>query len=702
MAGKRPRTAVERYIEQLGAIGARDSVGVFSLDRERAREMLRRFQLPTPHHFVLPLIRALVRRGATAIAATVDDAHVAVVAEGAVFDRDDLAGLYDAVFARSDAPVVAARRQLALAIGAAQALDLRALHVQSGSGETAAELRYRPGEPEQLDAEPPPGGGTVFRLSYTLSAAVARLRAPSPLPEAALLAERCRFSDVPITLDGRRISHGFALPDADGTVRLDLGEGLCALAGLQRGDRRAAAANLVMDGVHIATHALPGPRGLECIMEASDLQTDLTQVEVVRDAAHDRRLAAVSGHPDLRLLERALALDITALGTPGAVEPELRALRAGLGDPGAHRQAPARTLPCLLADTPLFRVAESPLATPAPLNAIAGPCTSGPPLAVGDQGTLLQLGARGWKPLATPGPEALSAVWSADRHHAFAVGARGTVLHMDHGIVSRQPTPTRCRLTTVWGSGVHDVWTAEWDGPLLHHDGREWTHTSAPTTCCGEALWGSSAHDVLLVGDHGALLQYDGSRWRPRPSGTRERLRAVWGPGPELALVVGDHGTVLRRVGDEFEPVPSGTTANLRAIWGLSARAAWIAGDGGVLLRYDGEQCRPVGRRWGFDFRGIWGANPDLLWAVGGPELRISYWNGLVWSGSHVSLRDLLDALDGRDAIEYVTRPLSPGAGALVRLRRPLCLHVADDELLVLRRVLGPRLQDVTEELTGR
>ncbi|MBS2039214.1 hypothetical protein JST97_29795 [bacterium] len=44
-----------------------DSSGTFTLDRQRARDTLQRFQLPSAHHYVLPLVSCAVRGGADSL-----------------------------------------------------------------------------------------------------------------------------------------------------------------------------------------------------------------------------------------------------------------------------------------------------------------------------------------------------------------------------------------------------------------------------------------------------------------------------------------------------------------------------------------------------------------------------------------------------------------------------------------------------------
>ena len=71
-----------------------DSDGGFSLDREKAREKMRQFQLADPHRYVLLLVEAAVLRGATTIASSHlglghHPATVVVVADRLTQDLDN-------------------------------------------------------------------------------------------------------------------------------------------------------------------------------------------------------------------------------------------------------------------------------------------------------------------------------------------------------------------------------------------------------------------------------------------------------------------------------------------------------------------------------------------------------------------------------------------------------------------------------------
>jgi hypothetical protein len=64
--------STDDLIASLCADGRVDSHGGFSLDREKAREKLRTFQVAEPHRYVLHLVALAALRGATKVEFTID------------------------------------------------------------------------------------------------------------------------------------------------------------------------------------------------------------------------------------------------------------------------------------------------------------------------------------------------------------------------------------------------------------------------------------------------------------------------------------------------------------------------------------------------------------------------------------------------------------------------------------------------------
>ena len=131
------KPAVTDLITDLRGQGVEDSLGRFTLDREKAREKMRQFQLAEPHFYVLELVQAAVCKGATRIRFDIDADDMRMRFDGRPFTLEDLEHLYSSLFARQLSAENDARRQLALGVNAAMALNPGS---QVGSYEITAPL----------------------------------------------------------------------------------------------------------------------------------------------------------------------------------------------------------------------------------------------------------------------------------------------------------------------------------------------------------------------------------------------------------------------------------------------------------------------------------------------------------------------------------------------------------------------------------
>ncbi|HWB78130.1 MAG TPA: hypothetical protein VG755_24365, partial [Nannocystaceae bacterium] len=138
--------------------------GTFTLDRERAREKMRQFQLADPHRWIVLLVRAALLRGATRVRVSIDASAVIVELDGPPLSRSDFEELYASMFASSRAPEIQARRDLALAFNAAMALDPEVLRVESGTGSAAVTFEMRPNAEDLIEPCMRAVEGTRVRL----------------------------------------------------------------------------------------------------------------------------------------------------------------------------------------------------------------------------------------------------------------------------------------------------------------------------------------------------------------------------------------------------------------------------------------------------------------------------------------------------------------------------------------------------------
>jgi len=191
---KDTKPAVMDLITDLRAEGVEESLGSFSLDREKAREKMRQFQLAEPHRYVLELVQAAVCKGATRIRFDIDADDMRMQFDGQPFSLQDLEHLYSSLFARQNTPENDARRQLALGVNAAMALNPRYLRVTSKDGKHGVQLEARAGHDDEFgEMSNPPDGTTIhvksrFRPGLMVSF-LQNLK--GTLPEEQVLRERC-------------------------------------------------------------------------------------------------------------------------------------------------------------------------------------------------------------------------------------------------------------------------------------------------------------------------------------------------------------------------------------------------------------------------------------------------------------------------------------------------------------------------------
>ena len=278
---------IDALLADLQSEGTVDSQGGFTLDRDKAREKMRQFQLADPREYLLQLIRTAHCQGATRIDIEVDADDMHLRFDGAVFTQRDFEELYDALFGRADDPAVAGRRHLALGLNAALGLDPRRITVHSG----AAWLTVVPDGDDDFGALDPPIEGTwlhardrmrfsnVFRFFQGLGGS---------LPEAKLVAERCGFSTTDITINGKPLLDGRARIQSRTAAFHSSERDECWAYGGPTRPGRAGELHIIAGGVRVTTVALPGMVGFVGAAGSRHIRTDVSQADVIRDHRFER------------------------------------------------------------------------------------------------------------------------------------------------------------------------------------------------------------------------------------------------------------------------------------------------------------------------------------------------------------------------------------------------------------------------------
>ncbi|MBI5501579.1 MAG: hypothetical protein HY907_15145 [Deltaproteobacteria bacterium] len=360
--------AADRLIDALRAEGRQDSDGAFTLDRDKAREKLRQFQLPDPRRYVLLLVEAAVLKGATRIDFAIDADDMELRCDGRPFTAADFEHIYASMFSPADTDDLRARRQLALGLNAAMALHPRHVRIASGDGETGASLELRPRRPDRIGAPDEVPRGTVIRVKdrFRPGLAVRFFRNLNDrLAEETFLRAGCRYARCDVRLEGRPLAVGREqdLAEAGGLfAEVDAGDVRGFVRLRPRAEERARIL-LVTNGVLVAEHEeIELPPGFICVIDCARLRKDVSQQDIVRDEVHQEAVDAASRACDGVL---ALLCDRWGDGWDEATTTWARGLLrsaaercAGVFREHAQRGAPVDGLPAKLLRAPLFAAAH--------------------------------------------------------------------------------------------------------------------------------------------------------------------------------------------------------------------------------------------------------------------------------------------------------------------------------------------------------
>ena len=310
---------LDQLLSGLKAEGEVAIEGGFTLDRDKAREKMRQFQLPDPRRYVLLLVQSAVHKRARKIEFVIDADDMRMTFDGEAFGLEDLDDLYTAILGERDRPGLRARQELALALNAAMALNPRFIRFQSQAQGRAVRAELRPGRTdviEEVDPDPRLGDGPVTTIHVK-----ERFRAGLVLKffrdirgnvaEEVLLREACAFAETPIILDGAPISGGLRLPGVPlVSTRIEARE-LTGRAGLMGGDLpRPAMLVILTAGVRLAEHPLSGefPDGFVAMVDGTELRKDVSQSDVVKDARYEAMVSSLRKSVDVILRQLILGL----------------------------------------------------------------------------------------------------------------------------------------------------------------------------------------------------------------------------------------------------------------------------------------------------------------------------------------------------------------------------------------------------------
>lgn len=198
-------------LQELRSAGRSDSEGRFTVDLKHALEKLRDYRLVYPHEYVLALLSAAVRSGASRFDLRPEPSQLVVDFDGEPFPRAELDGLLSHLLGGSGRPAVL---DLATGVHAALALEPVSVEVLSGGHRLVLD-----GEQERL--EEAPGAGTRVRLRWRFEAR----RWLGLVPELALVQRRGRLAPLQLQRRGKPLAQ----------EPLDVGQALSVRAVRRRG-----------------------------------------------------------------------------------------------------------------------------------------------------------------------------------------------------------------------------------------------------------------------------------------------------------------------------------------------------------------------------------------------------------------------------------------------------------------------------------
>lgn len=187
-------SSISAVIERARAGGVYTEKKRFTIARGRAIEKMRRFALADPYFYILELIQAAVANHAEYIEISTDDGEVTLAYIGGGLKKDDLANLFDYLFASKDRAEIGHLRELALGINAALLFKPDRVIVESGDGTLSGTTRMEMhGAHDGVDIGTPerPLTGTFIRIE-----GMSRGKLPNVLQRLLDMGDRPREFDV--------------------------------------------------------------------------------------------------------------------------------------------------------------------------------------------------------------------------------------------------------------------------------------------------------------------------------------------------------------------------------------------------------------------------------------------------------------------------------------------------------------------------
>ncbi len=198
-------------LKQLKEESAFDSYGHFTLDKKKAREKMKKYQLISPYYYVLEIIQAAVASGAKKIDVYIDSDDSIFTFDGEIYTLEDLENIYSSLFVSQKDISLDRFRELAIGINSALVLNPQYIRVVSGKGKKGAELLCRPPSEEKIKPIAISTSGTKVHVKDRISIRVAtrflsKYIARRMPTEGKILKDRCYLCRIPIYINKDHIN----------------------------------------------------------------------------------------------------------------------------------------------------------------------------------------------------------------------------------------------------------------------------------------------------------------------------------------------------------------------------------------------------------------------------------------------------------------------------------------------------------------
>jgi hypothetical protein len=196
-------SAIEQVLSQCRSGGGFAKRRRFTLAREKAIDKLRSFALADPHFYVLQFIQAAVACGARVVDFEIEEEEVVFSFVGGRIRGEELAHLFDFLFAGKDRLEVAHLRALALGVNALLSFEPDEIVIVSGDGRpetTARAVLTRGGTVLEMGRSDRPLAGT-FLQATGLKRERVRRRGFRDTDEQNAIETRCLAAPVPILIN---------------------------------------------------------------------------------------------------------------------------------------------------------------------------------------------------------------------------------------------------------------------------------------------------------------------------------------------------------------------------------------------------------------------------------------------------------------------------------------------------------------------